>query len=430
MATTFSTISTDAPNVYIAKEMYRIAERKMVLGRYGSRYMLPQRTSKTIRIDRFARLALPTAPLTEGVAPTDVALSVQNVDVTLEQWGIVTFITDVGLITTVHPALSLAIDRTALAIVETLEREVAKMLLAGTAVVYPGVKTRTTLAATDILSTAVVLKATTQLRALGAPDFDGGLYAGVLAPQQEGDLAGSDTTFASAHNFVNVKALEYAEIGIWMGVRWARGNFLPIFVGVAAPTSAAATSTKAQLAGAAGGNYNAGATLSGGIIIVARDANNDYERKVSQSSTTFALGGGNTALQVTMPSSTNYVYDIYVPPAAAGTGTPVLSVSRAAASSVQTITSLPTSTTNAPTAPADTIEVFVAWVFGKDAYGRVELNGMSLQSYITPAGASFSNPLAQGRKVGSKVMWKSFLLDNNFLCRIETGSAYASQLPT
>jgi hypothetical protein len=54
---------------------------------------------------------------------------------------------------------------------------------------------------------------------------------------------------------------------------------------------------------------------------------------------------------------------------------------------------------------------------------------MSLQSYITPAGASFSNPLAQGRKVGSKIMWKPFLLDGNFMVRIEAASAYSAQLP-
>lgn len=430
-ATTFSTISTDAPNVYVAREMYKIAERKLVLGRYASRYVLPQRFSKTIRIDRFARMALPTTPLTEGVPPDTVALSVQNVDVTLEQWGIVTFITDVGLITTVHPALQLAIDRTALAIVETLEREIAKALLAGTSVIYGGaVSARGSLAATDVMTSTVVLKATTQLRALGAPEYDGGLYAGVIAPQQEGDLLRADTVFQSAHNYVNVKALEYGEIGIWMGVRWARGNFMPVFVGVAEPSESANSATVSLVAGAAGGAYNDNATLSGGIIVVARDVNSDYERKISVSHTTLALGAGNTALVVTTPTSTNYLYDIYAPPAAAGTGTPVLAASRQAANTAVTISSLPTSSTTAPVNPASGVSVFVAWVFGKDAYGRVELNGMSMQSYVTPAGASFSNPLAQGRKIGSKIMWKPFILDDNFFVRVETGSSFSAQLPS
>lgn len=425
--TTFSSISTDAPNVYISREMFRIAERYLRLGKYASRYTLPNRFGKTIRVVRYQRLSLPTTPLTEGVPPSAVGLSVQNVDVTLDQWGIVCFLTDVGLITTVHPALQLAIDRTALAVAETLEREMARTLLGGTNVIYAAGTTRGGLSANNV-TTAVVISSTVQLRALGAPEFDGGLYAGVISPQVEGDIVAGDSTFQSAHNFVNVKALEYGEIGIWMGVRWARGNFLPVFAGVAAPDGSAATATKAQLVGTTGGAYTANATLSGGVVIVARDATTDYERKVSQTNTTFALGSGNTALQVVLPSSTNYVYDVYAPSAAGGTGGPFLAVSRAAAGSTVTITTLPVAG-SPPAAPGASKEVFISYIMGKDAFGRVELNGMSLQSYITPAGASFSNPLAQGRKVGSKIMWKSFLLDNNFMVRIESNSAYSAQLP-
>lgn len=432
MATQFSTISTDAPNIYVAREMFKLSERYLRLGKYASRYVLPQRFSKTIRVVRYARLGLPTTPLTEGVAPSDVALAVNNADVTLNQWGIVVFLTDVALITTVHPALQIAIDRTALAIAETLEREMAKTLLGGTATIFAGgVANRGSLSSSNKMTTTTVLTATTQLRALGAAEFDGGLYAGVIPPQVEADVMASDSTFQTAHQFVNVKALEFGEIGIWMGVRWARGNFLPIFVGVGAAVSGLGnnTATVSGLGGTTGGAYNANATLSGGIIIVARDATNDFERKISVSNTSFSLGASNTALQVSTPTSTNYVYDIYTPPAAAGTGTPVLALSRQPANTTVTISALPTSSVTAPTNPASGVEVFVSWVMGKDFFGRVELNGMSLQTYITPAGASFSNPLAQGRKVGAKIMWNSWILDNNFGVRIESGSAFASQLP-
>jgi N4-gp56 family major capsid protein len=427
--TTFSSVSNDAPNVYIAAQMFTLAERYLKVLKYASRYTLPQRFGKTLRIDRVKRLALPTVPLTEGVPPSAVGLTVENVDVTVDQWGIVAFLTDLGLITTKHPMLAKAIDRTALAIAETIEREACKMLLGGTAVQFAGHTSRATLVATDVVNTGVVLTATTQLRALGAPAFDGDLYAGVISPQVEADILKSDATYQTAHNFVNVRAQEFGEVAVWSGVRWTRGNFLPIFKGVAAPDSSAATAEKAQLLGTTGGAYNANATLSGGVIIVARDINSDYERKVSQTSTTFALGAGNTALQVVLPSSTNYTYDIYTPPAAAGTGTPVLAASRQAAGATVTISSLPTSTVTAPAAPASGVEVFVTFIVGRDAFGRVELDGMSLQSYITPPGASFSNPLAQGRKVGSKIAWKSFIIDNNFLIRVESGSFFGSQLP-
>ena len=51
--------------------------------------------SKTLRAIRMKRLALPTTPLVEGVTPNTLALEVENVDVTVEQWGIIALLTDV-----------------------------------------------------------------------------------------------------------------------------------------------------------------------------------------------------------------------------------------------------------------------------------------------------------------------------------------------
>jgi N4-gp56 family major capsid protein len=402
--------------------MYTLAERYLKVLKYASRYTMPQRNGKTIRVDRVKRLALPTVPLTEGVPPSAVGLTVENVDVTVDQWGIVAFLTDLGLITTKHPMLAKAIDRTALAIAETIEREACNMLLGGTAVVYGTtanlavLKTsRAALTASDFLFTSVVTTATTQLRALGAPAFDGDLYAGVLPPQMEADITIGDSTFTTAHNFVNVRAQEFGEIGVWQGVRWTRGNFLPIFKTVPAMTTAATTAEKSQ------GSAQAGAVK---VTVVARDAVTGYVRKVSIEATNVTA-----TATVKTPSSTNYVYDVY---SDNGTGVYHLIIVGALAG----VTSADISTLyaagaiqNPPAASStDQVEVFVAFIVGRDAFGRVELDGMSLQSYITAPGASFSNPLAQGRKVGSKIAWKSFILDNNFLVRIETSSRFPSQM--
>ena len=429
--TSFSTLSNDAPNVWIARETYRLVERNLRLGRYAEKYTLPQRMGKTLRIIRHSRLVLPDvgSTLTEGTAPDAIALAIENVDVTVEQWGLVVLLTDVSMITTKHPALNVAINRTALAMAEVLEREIANVLLAGTTVVFPGsVTARSGLTASDKMATAAVIEATTTLRTKGAGEFEGGLFGGVMAPAQEGDLLAADTTFKDASNFANVKALQFGEIGVWMGVRWVRGNFLPVFKGVGQPTSSAETAEIAKATDV--GSGSAGDLVK--ISIVARDINSDYERKLSA---IYTAGGTADSTTIITPTSTNYVYDIYAGPDG-GAAIDTLVFSRVTASTSKAITATTyaagTSATP-PTKPAadgtDSVEAFVAWVFGKEAYGRVELNGMSLQSYITPAGASFSNPLAQGRKVGSKIMWKSFIIDNDFFVRIETSSAFGAQLP-
>lgn len=420
--TQFSTLSTDAPNVWISREMYRLAERNLRVGKYATKYTLPQRFGKTLRVVRYKRLSLPTATLTEGTAPDAVALSIENVDVTVEQWGIVVLLTDVAQITTTHPALNIAIERTALAMAEVLEREQCVMLLAGTTVQYPGsITARADIGANDKLDTATVLAAATTLRNNGAAEFEGGLFSGVISPQMEADVLAADQTFKDASNFANVRRLEFGEIGVWMATRWARSNFLPIFKGVAAPGTQGALVTGITQSGSGG-------ALDGSkITVIGRDAVTDYERIISQEVT---VADTDASITVTTPTSTNYVYDIYMTNSSGASYKRI--ATRVAANTATTVTaaSYTAGTTSTPTsAPASGREVFVGWIFGKDAFGRVELNGMSLQSYITPAGASYSNPLAQGRKVGSKIMWKSFIIDNNFFNRIEAESAYSAGLP-
>ena len=424
--TYFSTISTDAPNVWIAERMYQLAERRLQVGQWAQKYTLPQRMSKTMRVVRYRRLTLPTSVLTEGVAPDAVALAVDNVDVTVEQWGIVVLITDVGLITTKHPALNIAIQRTALAMAEVLEREMCVMLLAGTNVYYGGASAtaRSGLAAGDILNTSLVIKAKTFLRAKGAPDYETGLYGGVMPPQAEADIVKSDTVFQNSKNYADVKALQYAEIGVWGSVRWTRGNFLPYFSGAAAPDSAAATATKARVvASASGGTLATGNYL---LAIVARDINTDYERRISQDSAAVAVTGATGSVTVTLPTSANYSYDVYATTAG---GTTLYKVASRQTGTSYTFGTVPAGTeATKPVAPTSGTETFVGWVFGQDAFGRVELSGMSLQSYITPPGASWSNALAQGRKVGSKIMWKSFIQDNDFMVRLEFTSSFSAFL--
>lgn len=66
-----------------------------------------------------------------------------------------------------------------------------------------------------------------------------------------------------------------------------------------------------------------------------------------------------------------------------------------------------------------TTTVYPCLVLGKGAYGVG--NFQSLQTYVTPAVASDSDPLAQRRKVGAKVAFAAKRLQEASMLRIETG---------
>lgn len=425
--TTFAAMVNDAPNVYIAARMIELAQRILVLQKCATQFTLEQKMSKTLRVVRVERLTLPNTPLSEGITPFTQSMTLTNVDVVTEQWGIVATLTDVVELTVKHPMLNIAIERVATSMKEVAEREDAIVLMAGTNVTYPGAVTaRSGLSAADVFSTPLAITINAKLEMRGAPKYmPDGYYMGVFQPPHKAAVLGSDATFQQASNFSRVAKLEYGYVGPWMGVDWILGNFLPVFVGVATPDTGAATATKAQYTVGTSGSL---ATGNYQLKVVAREVTTDYERRISQQTGNIAVTGPNGSVAVATPTSANYVYDIYF--TQVGSTIARLVASRQAASTTFTITTQPTGTEAvAPVSPALGVSVYPGFVFGNGSFGTCTLNGMSLQSYTTPKGASDSDPLVQRRKVGAKFMRKSFILDNAFLERFETSSPLDAVIP-
>lgn len=424
--TTYTQFVNDAPNVYIAAKMIELLQRILVLEKLADQYTLEQKYGKTLRVIQVQRLALPNAQLVEGVTPAATAFSMTNVDVTVEQWGIVGVFTDVLDLTVKHPIMDIGIQRVSLAMKETTERECALVLMAAPNVTYPGVVTaRSSLAVTDVFNTALAITINAKLEMRGAPKYEpDGMYMGIFQPPHKAAILGSDTTFQQASSYSQINNLKYGYVGPWMGIDWTMGNFLPVFVGVAAPDTSAITATKAKYTVGLSGSLT---TANFQLKVVAREVATDYERRLSVQTGNIAVTSpGSIAVQ--LPSSTNYVYDIYM--TQAGGTVAYLVASRQAASSTFTITTAPAGTeTVAPVSPASGISVYPGFVLGKGAFGMCVLNGMSLQTFLTPKGPSDSDPLAQRRKIGAKYMQKPFILDGNFVERFETSSSLAAVVP-
>lgn len=423
--TTFAVMSNDAPNVYIATRMIELLQRDLVMPKIADKFPLEQKNSKTLRVVRVERLSLPYLPALEGITPSTNALSLTNVDVTVEQWVLVVVLTDMVELTVRHPMLNIAIDRVSMAMREVMEREHANVLMAATNVTYGGDATaRSNLDATDVFNTALAIACRAKLKMRGAPSYAQGQYIGIMQPPHEAAVLGSDTTFTQASNFAKEERLEYGYVGRWMGTEWIVGNFLPMYVGVATPDTAAVTATKAKYTAGTSGSLSA---ANYQIKVVAREITTDYERRLSQQTGNIAISASGS-LAVQFPSSTNYYYDLYM--TQAGGTTAYLVASRQAASSTYTVTTQPAGTeATAPVSPASGVSVYPGFVVGKGAFGTCELNGMSLQTFTTPKGPSDSDPAAQRRKIAAKFAQKPFILDNNFIERFETSSSYAANVP-
>jgi len=393
---------------YLEKDLLKIAQRYLRFENFANKLGFEQGSGKIWKAVRYERIALPLTSLTEGETPTGSTMSISQVTGVCEQWGQYITLTDVAELTLYHPVLRIAQERLAIAYSETRDREIQRVLQGVRNVFYPSTRTaRSQITASDVISTGLIKKAVAFLRNRRAEPIDGEYFGGIVDPSVEMDIIG-DSTFVPAAQYSNIKALYAGEIGQWMGVRWVRSSFVQNYTGIAAITATGSTS---------GGSLSDG-TYS--VSVVGVNVLTGFEELISQDkSVTISTSSGAGKITATMPSNTGYLYDVYVG-ASASTKRKVASLQEPDANVV--ITALNPDGDLAPVAPTTDVTVHNVFIIGKGAYGITDL--AKVERYTTPAGASDSDPLAQRRKTGWKAFFKTILLNQDFITKIECASAF------
>ena len=425
---TSTTLANDLAPLWLQEELLAIAEKLTVFQDMGDTPNMPEGEGKTYSAQRYERLPLPGSPITEGVTPDSTALVVNKVTAVLEQWGMVTTLSDVALMTTRHPALQAAKDRLGNASAELQDREIQKTLMAGGVVMFPNNRaSRSALVAGDVPGTDFVSMIVATLRQLGAPTFAGAMYGGVIDPYTEQDLA-KDQTFVLSHQYSETTALFNAEVGRWRGVRWKRSNLLPIQSLL--PATAAGVTAAALTALPAG---DVGFTAGSTVKAVAALADPTSGLSTQQTATVNVTNAAAFDVQFTIGASApSGRYNLYVSqpagavPLYAGIVTFVtgsaMTVNVAATSGGVSIQANPSGAPATADPPAAG-NVHTGYIFGKSAFA-VPAIGARVQATLTPATASDSDPLQQRRKAGFKFYTKTCILNTDFFRRFECLSAF------
>ncbi|HSS55497.1 MAG TPA: N4-gp56 family major capsid protein [Gaiellales bacterium] len=432
LSTTTGSLAGDLAPLWLKDEVLAIAEKTTVFADLADDVSMPEAEGKTFSAQRYERLALPMAPLTEGVTPDSTPLNVTSVSGVLEQWGLVVSLTDVAQMTTKHPAMTMARERLGTAGAELIDREVQRVLAGGGTLTIAGGKASVSLlTAGDVVNTDLLSKAIADLRQLGAPSYQGGLYAGVVDPYVEQDIA-KDPTFVSSHTYAETEALMNAEIGRWRGVKWKRSNMIPI---VTQLTTANVTQAAADAGAAQAGetNFAAGSTVN--VQATLQDSASGFTSAVSTSRPVTNAGTFSVAVTIASGAPTG-VYGIYV----SGEGTTALPSYQLAVNHVtgtaDTRTFVKAGIPNganrfvasatgslAPAAPPAAGTVHYSYIFGKSAFAVPKL-GPKLEATITPATATDSDPLKQRRKAGVKAFFKAVIQNRDFYRVIASMSAF------
>jgi len=429
---------------YIQEEVEPLARRQLVAYQFGKPLHLDVNRGLTYTATRFERLPLPFAPLQEGVAPAGEAISIVQVSATAQQWGDSVTLTDVANITVFHPPFQQAIQLISLQMPETLERNTLNTLIAANQVNFAnGRANRAALVATDVMTPHEANKIWASLVGYGAPRFNGDEredmmleagsyrdpskspavmqhYVALISPFPAQDMRESSQV-NTAWAFSDVNRLYNNELGAWGGFRWCETNMMPYWTGVALVTGTPS---------ATGGNLGTSSTYN--IQVTAAPFQTSVEQKIYQVSGNISVTGPNGSISVTLPTLPGYVFNVYIGTTASPqnlalsasgptTGPLAGQATQLASGSTVVLTGIGVAQTP-PAAPATGVTVFPTLFIGNHSYGQVLLENPEF-FYLT--GADKSDKLNQTRVVSWKMFYGSILLNQAFLARVESSSAFA-----
>lgn len=426
----------------IAAKALEQTQRYLVLYQFADQKTIPKGHGVQWEAIRWNYMQLPRYPTAEGVPPNPNSLDFTQVTGTAVQWAGRWVGTDVAMVTTQQDLMATASKQLGMQLSQLKERNGFVNMMAGTQVNYANaVGARASLAATDLLNPTDINRTYANLSNLGAPKWNGQTGETVQRSidytrrESEKTIPGvehyvaigsifpledlrNNPTVVTAWSRSDVDRLYINQMGYWGGITFCETNMAPTFTGVA------------QVNGANGvGSLTAGTYT---IQVTGWDNQNFYESRIYQLSTDVVVTTGGITL--TTPSTTGFTYAVYV---GVGSGAAVgqlgLSTSGPSSGSFagQAI-ELPPSTTVTitglgaqmipPAAPATGVTVYPVFIFGRDAFACLKLDGVQ---WLRPTGADKADQLDQLRVIGYKFMEGWVILDQRKMARIECSASNA-----
>ena len=236
---------------FYEKRLIDQAEPALVHDQFGDPYPIPANGGKNIEFRKYDSLPKATTPLTEGVTPDGQTMNVSTVTAEVKQYGGWVPITDTLQLTAIDNNIVQATKIIASQAGRTLDTIVRDVLAGGTNVIYApkigegGVETavtsRATLDATCQLTSDLIARAATQLKAMNA-DPIGTSFVGIIHPYVAYDLR-RDPDWIDVHKYAQPDEIYNGEIGTLHGVRFVETSEAKIWKGTGCPAGLAVFST-------------------------------------------------------------------------------------------------------------------------------------------------------------------------------------------
>lgn len=391
--TTANTNSTTSLNkTFYDRQLLESAKTRFVHAKYGQKRPIPRNSGKRVEFRKWNLFDANDAveALQEGVTPTGQALSQSNVEVEVAQYGAYVEVSDLLDMTGYDQVISESAELLGEQLGTVVEWVTRDAMNAGTNVQYANGKTgRGAITASDKLTVAEIRKAVRTLKKAKARPFgeEGRKphFICICSPEATFDLQ-SDALWQDVSKYSCAEAIYSGEIGRLFGVVFVESTEAKVFTQSVLNKVSASTSSSADF--------------------VLKNAPTDAE--VAYLST-----AGNK-LMIGSAENTIASFD-------ASTNTVTLTAAASLAADA-IVYSMDAGEVDGTTKAG--VDVHSTLIFGKDAYGMVDVAGSgALQIIIKPHGsAGTSDPLDQRATVGAKVAaYAAKILNELWIIRIEHG---------
>ena len=236
---------------FYEKRLIDQAEPALVHDQFGDPYPIPANGGKNIEFRKYDSLPKATTPLTEGVTPDGQTMNVSTVTAEVKQYGGWVPITDTLQLTAIDNNIVQATKIIASQAGRTLDTIVRDVLAGSTNVIYAPkigeggaetpVTSRATLDATCQLTSDLIARAATQLKAMNA-DPIGTSFVGIIHPYVAYELR-RDPDWIDVHKYAQPDEIYNGEIGTLHGVRFVETSEAKIWKGTGCPAGLAVFST-------------------------------------------------------------------------------------------------------------------------------------------------------------------------------------------
>lgn len=203
------------------KRLIDNAEPNLVYDQFGTKYPIPKNGGKTIEMRRYSPLKKATKPLTEGVTPAGNKLNVTALTATVEQYGDYIELSDMLEMTAIDNNVVVSLDLLSSQAGRTLDTITREVVCAGTnksfAPIIDANGTKTEVLLREDVTTACRLtpaeirKGIAKLKRHNANPIDG-YFVAVIHPDVACDIMG-DPEWVEAHKYATPENIYEGELG-------------------------------------------------------------------------------------------------------------------------------------------------------------------------------------------------------------------------